>query len=154
MLPSLDCMVAVGTRIAPRPPHRSRRALLTHRAPPSGSGAEAMPRLRMQYLDWRSEAVGHAGGTVAIALTIEKNLRQVLMLPPLFCSPKHWAFRVRKWTSLIIYPRVSWNFIPMNIDFIATSPISCQQDVSTLRGALMPPSSGHGGVGSHSQFAP
>src|SRR5215470_5310197 len=25
-------MVAVGTRIAPRPPHRSRRALLTHRA--------------------------------------------------------------------------------------------------------------------------
>jgi len=28
--------VAVGTRIAPRPPHRSRRALLTHRAPPSG----------------------------------------------------------------------------------------------------------------------
>ena len=30
--------VAVGTRITPRPPHRSRRALLTHRAPPSGSG--------------------------------------------------------------------------------------------------------------------
>ena len=29
-------MVAVGTRISPRPPHRSRRALLTHRAPPSG----------------------------------------------------------------------------------------------------------------------
>jgi hypothetical protein len=28
--------VAVGTRISPRPPHRSRRALLTHRAPPSG----------------------------------------------------------------------------------------------------------------------
>src|SRR6266705_2060497 len=25
-------MVAVGTRITPRPPHRSRRALLTHRA--------------------------------------------------------------------------------------------------------------------------
>ena len=29
-------MVAVGTAIADRPPHRSRRALLTHRAPPSG----------------------------------------------------------------------------------------------------------------------
>jgi hypothetical protein len=28
--------VAVGTRISPRPPHRSRRALLTHRTPPSG----------------------------------------------------------------------------------------------------------------------
>jgi hypothetical protein len=25
-----------GTKISPRPPHRSRRALLTHRAPPSG----------------------------------------------------------------------------------------------------------------------
>jgi hypothetical protein len=34
--------VAVGTRIAPRPPHRSRRALLTHRAPPSGFGVEAV----------------------------------------------------------------------------------------------------------------
>jgi hypothetical protein len=29
-------MVAVGTAISDRPPHRSRRALLTHRAPPSG----------------------------------------------------------------------------------------------------------------------
>jgi hypothetical protein len=34
--------VAVGTRIAPRPPRRSRRALLTHRAPPSGFGVEAV----------------------------------------------------------------------------------------------------------------
>src|SRR6266700_613826 len=33
---SASRMVAVGTRIFPRPPHRSRRALLTHRAPPSG----------------------------------------------------------------------------------------------------------------------
>ncbi len=33
---TIGFMVAVGTRIAPRPPHRSRRALLTHRAPPSG----------------------------------------------------------------------------------------------------------------------
>jgi len=32
----LHLLVAVGTRISPRPPHRSRRALLTHRAPPSG----------------------------------------------------------------------------------------------------------------------
>ena len=31
-------MVAVGTRIPPRP-HRSRRALLTHRAPPSGQAS-------------------------------------------------------------------------------------------------------------------
>ncbi len=28
--------IAVGTRVTPRPPHRSRRALLTHRAPALG----------------------------------------------------------------------------------------------------------------------
>src|SRR5262245_20403655 len=53
-------MVAVGTLIAERPPHRSRRALLTHRAPPSGSGVEAMQRQRVQYPDRREEAAGHA----------------------------------------------------------------------------------------------
>ena len=54
-------MVAVGTLIAEHPPHRSRRALLTYRAPPSGSGVKAMQRLRVQYPHWRKEAVGHAG---------------------------------------------------------------------------------------------
>ena len=49
-------MVAVGTRISPRPPHRSRRALLTHRAPPSGSGVEAVTRQRVYSSDWRKEA--------------------------------------------------------------------------------------------------
>ena len=34
-------MVAVGMRVAPHPPHRSRRALLTHRAPASGSDVPA-----------------------------------------------------------------------------------------------------------------
>src|SRR6202162_6144888 len=34
-------LVAVGTVIADRPPHRSRRALLTHRAPPSGRTSAA-----------------------------------------------------------------------------------------------------------------
>src|ERR1700731_5297114 len=41
-LPAFLAHVAVGTRISPRPPHRSRRALLTHRAPPSGFGVEAV----------------------------------------------------------------------------------------------------------------
>src|ERR1700681_4269078 len=49
-------MVAVGTRISPRPPHRSRRALLTHRAPPSGSGVEAVTRQWVYSSDWRKEA--------------------------------------------------------------------------------------------------
>src|SRR5262245_18765826 len=50
-------MVAVGARIAPRPPRRSRRALLTHRAPPSGSGVEAMTGQRVQPSYWRKEAI-------------------------------------------------------------------------------------------------
>src|SRR5262245_25588636 len=50
-------MVPVGTRLTPRPPARSRRALLTHRAPPSGFGVEAVRRQRVEYLDWRKEAV-------------------------------------------------------------------------------------------------
>src|SRR6266436_9258146 len=54
-------MVAVGTAVADRPPHRSRRALLTHRAPPSGSGVETVTWPWMQYPDRREEAVGGAG---------------------------------------------------------------------------------------------
>src|ERR1019366_1864973 len=54
-------MVTVGTTVASRPPHRSRRALLTHRAPPSGSGVETVTGQRMQYPDRREEAVGGAG---------------------------------------------------------------------------------------------
>src|SRR6202043_795728 len=54
--PQRTGMVAVGTRISPRPPHRSRRALLTHRAPPSGSGVEAVTRQRVYSSDWRKEA--------------------------------------------------------------------------------------------------
>jgi hypothetical protein len=51
-------MVAVGTRISPRPPHRSRRVLLTHRAPPAGSGVEAVTGERVHSSDWRKEAGG------------------------------------------------------------------------------------------------
>src|SRR3974377_1882956 len=54
-------MVTVGTAVISRPPHRSRRALLTHRAPPSGSGVEAVTGQWVQYPDRREEAVGDAG---------------------------------------------------------------------------------------------
>ena len=40
--------VAVGTEIALRPPHRSRRALLTHRAPTLDGDEEPFLRPRMQ----------------------------------------------------------------------------------------------------------
>src|SRR5271166_3407554 len=40
--------VAVGTRISPRPPHRTRRALLTHRAPTLDGDEEPLLRPRMQ----------------------------------------------------------------------------------------------------------
>ena len=41
-------MVAVGTRISPRPPHRSRRALLTHRDPTLDGDEEPLFGPRVQ----------------------------------------------------------------------------------------------------------
>jgi hypothetical protein len=43
-----EAMVAVGTLITERPPHRSRRALLTHRAPTLDGDEEPLLRPRMQ----------------------------------------------------------------------------------------------------------
>jgi hypothetical protein len=43
-----EWVVAVGTEITLRPPHRSRRALLTHRAPTLDSDEEPLLRPRMQ----------------------------------------------------------------------------------------------------------
>ena len=60
-------MVAVGKRVSPLPPHRSRRALLTHRAPPSGSGVEAVARQGVEYPDRREETVDKAGEPLANA---------------------------------------------------------------------------------------
>src|SRR6516164_9047686 len=50
--------VAVGTRISPRPPHRSRRALLTHRAPTLDSDEKPLFWPRMQDAWERQVAVG------------------------------------------------------------------------------------------------
>ena len=41
------CWVTVGTAVSSRPPYRSRRALLTHRAPPSGPGVETVTGQRV-----------------------------------------------------------------------------------------------------------
>src|SRR6266700_3104306 len=59
-----DGMVAVGTLVAERPPHRSRRALLTHRALPSDGGVEAVARHWVSYADRWEEAVGNANKAV------------------------------------------------------------------------------------------
>ena len=40
-------LVAVGMPVARHPPHRSRRALLTHRAPTSGNDVHAQVGVRM-----------------------------------------------------------------------------------------------------------
>ncbi len=40
-------MVAVGTQVTLRPPHRSQRALLTHWAPASGSNVQAQVWIKM-----------------------------------------------------------------------------------------------------------
>src|SRR5215831_8358190 len=44
--------VAVGTPVTRRPPHRSRRAALPHRAPASGRDAQALRRIRMEDMGW------------------------------------------------------------------------------------------------------
>jgi hypothetical protein len=72
--PGLQCswlpMVAVGTEIALRPPHRSRRALLTHRAPTLDGDEEPLLRhasieVLMRYDDKRKDV----GGEVASKVT-------------------------------------------------------------------------------------
>jgi len=47
-IPLAPRAVAVGTEITLRPPHRSRRALLTHRAPTLDGDKEPFLRPRMQ----------------------------------------------------------------------------------------------------------
>ena len=47
-IPLASRAVAVGTEISLRPPHRSRRALLTHRAPTLDSDEEPLFRPRVQ----------------------------------------------------------------------------------------------------------
>ena len=59
-------VVAVGTLIAERPPHRSRRALLTHRALPSDGGVEAVARHWVSYADRWEEAFGDANKAVPV----------------------------------------------------------------------------------------
>ena len=52
-------LVAVGTRVTPRPPHKSRRAKLPHRAPTlSGGAIEAFFRIRVDDLRSWQPAVG------------------------------------------------------------------------------------------------
>ena len=51
-------MVAVGTIIADRPPHRSVRALLTHTAPIWDSGFKAKLGIRMQHATCRQPSLG------------------------------------------------------------------------------------------------
>jgi len=55
--------VAVGTPVTQRPPHRSRRAELPHRAPASGRDAQALVRMRMSDSRQREPALTQAGHT-------------------------------------------------------------------------------------------
>src|SRR5260370_30564066 len=66
-----------------RPVHsiRSRRALLTHRAPPSGFGVEAVTRQRVYRSDWRKEA----GDALDEPLPAEARR---LAAPPERCEPE------------------------------------------------------------------
>ncbi len=50
-------MVRVGMPVARHPPYRSRRALLTHRAPPLGTSVKSHKRVGMHDADVGKEAV-------------------------------------------------------------------------------------------------
>ena len=49
-IPLAPRAVAVGTEITLRPPHRTRRALLTHRAPTLDGDEESLPILRLDQV--------------------------------------------------------------------------------------------------------
>jgi hypothetical protein len=83
-------LVAVWTRITPRPPHRSRQAPLTHRAPHSGFGVEAVTGQRVECLDWRKEAIDEADE----ALPGEVSL---LASSPKRRAPHQIAKTTRRW---------------------------------------------------------
>ena len=82
-------MVAAGTRIAPRPPHRSRRALLTHRAPTLDGDEEPLfgPRVCTENsvrIDYVIESPNVSGddrsvlplpGLVRLAVQVEEPTR-------------------------------------------------------------------------------
>lgn len=67
-----DFMVAIGMPVARHPSHRSRRALLTHRAPTSGRNVPSQVGVRMINAGLREPAVnesGHSFPIEAMALT-------------------------------------------------------------------------------------
>ena len=69
-------MVAVGMPVTQHPPHRSRRALLTHRAPTSGSDVHAQVRVWMTNAGPWEPAVNesvHSFPVEAMALATTKQ---------------------------------------------------------------------------------
>src|ERR1700737_3363038 len=97
-------MVAVGTRISPRPPHRSRRALLTHRAPPSGSGVEAVTRQQVYSSDCRKEA-----GDELDELLPAEACR--LAAPLERCEPEQLHLVEEPPQARVVMPPMSGNFL-------------------------------------------
>src|SRR4029434_2897112 len=69
---SSDLAIAVGTPVTQRPPHRSRRAALPHRAPASGRDAQALRGIRMKDMGFGEPLLGecvHARTCPPAALT-------------------------------------------------------------------------------------
>jgi hypothetical protein len=86
--------VAVGTVIAHRPPHRSRRALLTHRAPTSGRTSGGSRRCRrhaahIRHSDRRSDPAlsPDCGGLTAVPLGWGPSLHGLRRRLPSFVRP-------------------------------------------------------------------
>src|ERR1700736_2237019 len=103
-MPGKASMVAVGTRISPRPPHRSRRALLTPRAPPSGQKScderfnHARRPARSHYSDRRgiSALCPNRGRLTAVPLGGGPSLHDFRReLAPLFQSLRKYYGLIR-----------------------------------------------------------
>ena len=78
--------VAVGTGLSSmgsaRPPHRTRRAELPHRAPTSGPGVEPLGRPRMQDVSARQPAVRESGGpTPTRSVTLAPAPKRLVPVP-------------------------------------------------------------------------
>ncbi len=56
--PGFPYAVAVGTALSGRPPHRTRRAGLPHRAPTSGNGVEALGMVSIVLEDPDAQPLG------------------------------------------------------------------------------------------------
>ena len=94
-------MVAVGTQVALRPPHRSQRALLTHWAPTSGYNVQAQVGVRMPYTGFREPAVNQSIHPLPIESIALAAAKQRLIPKAAQMIPESLKLSTVAWQSVI-----------------------------------------------------